>query len=84
MFTEHDPASSAQVPPGVKLTVPVGVDVVPDAVSAIVAEQLRETPTVPVAGQLTVVEVVRKLTFRPKVSKLPACAESELYVPVML
>jgi len=84
MFTEQDPASNAQVPPGVKLTVPVGVDVIPGVVSAIAAEQVRETPTVPVAGQLTVVEVVRRLTVRPNVSKLPACAESELYVPVML
>ncbi len=63
MLTEHEPLTSEQVPPGVKVTVPVGVTGVPTAdTSATVAEHVRATPTVPLAGQLTVVDERRRLT----------------------
>ncbi len=70
MLTEHEPPTSVQVPPGVKLTAPLGVDVVPGEASATVAEHDRETPTVPVAGQVTMVEVERRVTVTVVVSEL--------------
>ncbi len=84
MLTEHEPLTSVQVPPGVKVTVPVGVVEPAPEVSATVAEHDRDTPMVPVAGQVTVVEVVLRVTPRPNVPKLPACVASALYVPVIV
>ncbi len=76
MLTEHEPLTSVQVPPGVKVTVPVGVVAVPGEVSATVAEHDRDTPTVPVAGQLTVVDVARKLAVTVAWPELVLCVES--------
>jgi hypothetical protein len=58
------PDASVHVPPGVKVTVPVGVSGVPAAdVSATVAVQVELWPTLIVDGvQLTVVLLVRRLT----------------------
>ena len=67
MLTEHvadaPVPANVQVPPGVKVTVPVGVDVVPAAVSVTVAvhDVAWLTNTVD-GGHATVVVVVRKLT----------------------
>ena len=55
--------ANVQVPPGVKVTVPVGVLVVPAAVSVTVAVHEEACPTNTVVGvHATVVVVVRKLT----------------------
>ncbi len=67
MLTEHvadaPVPASVQVPPGVKVTVPVGVDVVPAAVSVTVAVHDVAWLTNTVDGvHATVVVVVRKLT----------------------
>ena len=67
VLTEHvDDApvpDNVQVPPGVKVTVPVGVLVVPAAVSVTVAVHEVACPTNTVVGvHATVVVVVRKLT----------------------
>ncbi len=72
MFTEHVPADSVQVPPGVKATVPVRVAAVPVDVSTTVALQDSDTPIVPVAGQVTVVEVARRPTVTVVVAGVPA------------
>lgn len=54
---------SVHDPLGVNVTVPVGVDAVPDAVSVTVAVQLVAWPIATVDGvQATVVVVVRRLT----------------------
>ncbi len=77
MLTEHEPLTSVQVPPGVKVTVPVGVTGVPTAdASATVAEHVRATPTVPLAGQLTVVDVARRLAVTVAWPELVPCVES--------
>ena len=63
----------------VKLTVPVGVDGVPVAVSVTVAVQVVLAPTGTVAGvQLTVVEVARLFTVTVVVPIEPTCAPSPL------
>jgi len=67
MLTEHvadaPVPARVQVPPGVKVTVPVGVDVVPAAVSVTVAVHDVAWLTNTVDGvHATVVVVVRKLT----------------------
>jgi len=67
MLTEHvadDPVpANVQVPPGVNVTVPVGVDVVPVAVSVTVAVHEVAWPMNTVDGvHATVVVVVRRLT----------------------
>ena len=67
MLTEHvadaPVPASVQVPPGVKVTVPVGVDVVPAAVSVTVAVHDVAWATNTVDGvHATVVVVVRRLT----------------------
>ena len=67
MLTEHvadaPVPASVHVPPGVKVTVPVGVDVVPAAVSVAVAVHDVAWLTNTVEGvHATVVVVVRKLT----------------------
>ena len=55
--------ASVHVPPGVKVTVPVGVLVVPTDVSVTVAVHEEACPTNTVVGvHATVVVVVRKLT----------------------
>ena len=67
ILTEHvadaPVPASVQVPPGVNVTVPVGVEVVPAAVSVTVAVQLVACPTITEEGvHATVVVVVRRLT----------------------
>jgi hypothetical protein len=67
ILTEHvadaPVPASVQVPPGVKVTVPVGVDVVPAAVSVTVAVHDVACPMNTVDGvHATVVVVVRRLT----------------------
>jgi hypothetical protein len=67
MLTEHVAdavvPASVQVPPGVNVTVPVGVEVVPAAVSVTVAVHEVACPITTVAGEhATVVVVVRRLT----------------------
>jgi hypothetical protein len=55
--------AKVQVPPGVKVTVPVGVEAVPTAVSVTVAVQDVACPITTVAGEhATVVVVVLGLT----------------------
>ena len=66
-LTEHVAVApvpaNVHVPPGVKVTVPVGVLVVPAAVSVTVAVHEEACPTNTVVGvHATVVVVVRKLT----------------------
>ena len=51
MLTEQEPATRVQLPPGVKVTVPVGVVFVPGAVSATAAEHEKAIRTVPVADK---------------------------------
>lgn len=66
-----------EVPERVKLTVPVGVEGVPVAVSATVAVQVEPLLTTTAEGvQLTVVELVRPRTVRMKVPELKLCDES--------
>jgi hypothetical protein len=67
MLTEHvadaPVPARVHVPPGVKVTVPAGVDVVPAAVSVTVAVQDVACAMKTVDGvHATVVVVVRKLT----------------------
>jgi sorbitol-specific phosphotransferase system component IIBC len=65
------------VPPGVNVTVPVGVDVVPVAVSVTVAVHDVACPTNTVDGvHATVVVVVRRLTVTLVLPELVACVES--------
>jgi len=55
--------ANVQVPPGVNVTVPVGVDAVPAAVSVTVAVHDVACPITTVLGvHATVVVVVRRLT----------------------
>jgi len=77
MLTEHvadDPVpANVQVPPGVKVTVPVGVIAVPVEVSVTVAVQLVAWPMKTVDGvQATVVVVVRTVTVTVAVPVLVA------------
>ena len=54
---------SVHVPPGVNVTVPLGVDAVPAAVSVTVAVQVVACPITTVLGvHATVVDVVLRLT----------------------
>lgn len=67
MTTEHEAdvpvPASVQTPPGVKVTVPVGVDAVPTSVSVTVALHVVGWPTTTVAGlHETDVVVARLLT----------------------
>jgi len=74
------PDARVHVPPGVNVTVPVGVLGVPAAdVSATVAVHVVLWPTTIVDGvQLTVVLVLRKLTVMVAEPELAGCAESPL------
>ena len=63
--------ASVHDPLGVKSTVPTGVVVVPVSVSVTVTVQLKGVPTVPDAGQETVVLVVRRTTPMVVKSVLP-------------
>jgi len=81
VLTEHvDDApvpDNVQVPPGVKVTVPVGVLVVPVAVSVTVAVQVVAWPTTTVDGlQATVVVVVLRFTVTLVDPVLLACVLS--------
>ena len=81
MLTEHEAdapvPASVQVPPGVKVTVPVGVEVVPAAVSVTVAVHDVDCPSLTVDGvQFTVVVVVLKLTVTMALPVLPLWFES--------
>lgn len=62
--TEQLPADSVHVPPGVNVTIPVGVTGVPiEEASATVAVHVVEAPMDIVLGvQLTVVVVARRVT----------------------
>ncbi len=51
---------------------------VPGEVSATVAVQVTATPMLPVAGQVTVVDVVRGLIVTVALPVLVACVESPL------
>jgi hypothetical protein len=69
--------ANVQVPPGVKVTVPVGVLVVPVAVSVTVAVHVVACPTTTVDGlHATVVVVVLRLTVTLADPVLVACVES--------
>lgn len=63
--------ASVHVPLGVKLTIPTGVLLVPVSVSVTVAVHVKAIPTVPDAGQETVVPVVRTTTPMVVKSVLP-------------
>jgi hypothetical protein len=65
--------ASVQVPPGVKVTVPVGVIAVPVDVSVTVAVQLVAWPMKTVEGvHATVVDVVRTVTVTDVLPELEA------------
>ena len=77
ILTEHvaeaPVPANVQVPPGVKVTVPVGVIAVPVEVSVTVAVQLVAWPMKTVDGvQATVVVVVRTVTVTVAVPVLVA------------
>jgi len=77
MLTEHEAdapvPASVQVPPGVKVTVPVGVEVVPAAVSVTVAVHDVAWLIAMVVGlHATVVVVVRLLTVTVVLPELVA------------
>ena len=77
MLTEHEAdapvPASVQVPPGVKVTVPVGVEVVPAAVSVTVAVHDVAWLIAMVFGlHATVVVVVRLLTVTVVLPELVA------------
>jgi len=57
MLTEHEPPNSVQLPPGVKETNPDGTLILPVVVSTIVALHVRVSPTMPVPGHASIVEV---------------------------
>jgi len=81
VLTEHVAVApvpaSVQVPPGVNVTVPLGVLVVPVAVSVTVAVQVVACPTTTVDGlHATVVVVVRRLTVTLVDPVLVACVLS--------
>jgi hypothetical protein len=65
MLTEHEPLTRVHEPPGVKITLPVGV-IPPDPEESVTtAVQLVAWFTTTLLGlQLTVVEVVRRVTVR--------------------
>lgn len=46
-----------QLPPGLSITTPVGAVASEETVSVTVAEQMRETPTVPLVGHERLVKV---------------------------
>lgn len=81
---EHDPPVNVHDPPGLKVTIPVGVLGVPGDVSVTVAEHENWTPITPELGQLTVVAVLRAVVVRPNEAELPACVESASYVAVIV
>jgi hypothetical protein len=69
-----------QLPPGVKVTVPVGAVAPDEAVSVTVAAHMKPMPTVPLVGQERIVEV-ESGTNGPTVivnvaGALPECRES--------
>jgi len=73
------PPPKVPTPLEVKLTVPLGVLVVPVSVSFTVAVQVVVPPTGTVAGvQLTLVEVERFVTATVVVPELVACVASPL------
>jgi len=81
VLTEHvadaPVPANVQVPPGVKVTVPVGVLAVPVAVSVTVAVQVVVWPITTVDGlHATVVVVVRGLTVTFADPVLVACVLS--------
>jgi|SRR5439155_17236520 len=57
MLTEHEPPERVQPLLGVNETNPVGVLTLPDVVSTTVTVHVRPTPTTPISGQVTAVEV---------------------------
>jgi len=82
--TEHEPETRPQVaalndpaaPVELKLTVPVGVLVVPAAVSVTVAVQVEAWETTTGEVHETAVAVVRRLTVMLAVPELPEWIES--------
>lgn len=69
--------ASVHVPPGVKVTVPVGVDVVPAALSVTVAVHDVTWLIATVDGEhATVVVVVRRFTVTVVLPELVPCVES--------
>lgn len=86
MFTEHEPLTKAHEPPGVSNTFPVGVTPPEPEESATTAVQLVAWfTTTPFGLQLTVVEVVRRVTVRLNAVELSLAlwAASPLYVAVI-
>jgi len=64
-LTEQEPVTSAQVPPGVKVTVPVGVVTFPGEMSVTLALHDVDWPTATEEGtQATAVLVLRLLAVR--------------------
>jgi len=57
MLIEQEPPERVQPLLGVSETNPVAVLTLPDAVSTTVTAQVRPTPTTPIPGQVTAVEV---------------------------
>lgn len=92
-ITEHFPPLRVQLveenvpapPVLVNVRVPVGVDVGAGLVSATVAVHVEDWPIGKDAGaQLTVVEVVRRVTVNGNVPLLGLWPTSPLYVPVII
>lgn len=72
-------------PVRLKVTVPVGFDLVPLAVSSTCASQVLAWFRVTVLGeQVTVVDVERRVTVRANVPLLVAWVDEPLYVPVIV
>jgi len=81
ILTEQEPPESAHVPPGVKVTRPVGVVAVPGEVSVTLAVHDVDWPTTTVEGtHATAVLVARLLTVTlvfqamlPRLAVVPLC-----------
>ena len=81
ILIEQEPLASVQVPPGVKVTIPVGVLAVPGEVSVTLAVHDVDWPTTTVEGaQATEVLVARLLTLTlgfqsilPRLAVVPLC-----------
>ncbi len=89
MLTEHEPLTSVQVPPGVKVTVPVGVTGVPtaDASATVAVQDVAWLITTVPGEQLTEVDESRLLTVTSAgvaLLLLGSWVESPPYAPVML
>ena len=80
IVTEQVPAASVQLPPGVNVTVPVGVEAPEPLVSATVAVHVVAWLTTTDAGEhATVVLVVLIVTVTVVLPLLPACVPSPPY-----